>query len=158
MPACGRRRRRARAGEAVCEPIEPSANRSPAAPRAPSSLGPADAAEAGRLAPVADDLGPGLGGGQREHRGEVVGAGDVRAGQLVQQADAQRGGVLAGWPAGSGAALGRGDRLAGHPAYDVVRVAGQVPDSDQPSWPRTSGTAASSAEDTTAECTSMRDR
>jgi hypothetical protein len=58
--------------------------------------GPGDAALLGRLAPVADDLWPRLGRGQGEEGGEVVGAGDVRPGQLVQQADSQRGGVLAG--------------------------------------------------------------
>ena len=54
---------------AVCEPSEPSQNRSPAAPTAPSSRAVVDAEQ---LAPVADDLGQRFVAAEREQPGEVV--------------------------------------------------------------------------------------
>ena len=56
---------------------------------------------------------------------EVVGAGDVRAAELVQRADAELGGALPGGPLRRAPLVGV-DRLAGHPAHDVVGLAGQT--------------------------------
>ena len=89
---------------AVCEPIAPSANRSPAAPERSELAGPLDAAE---LAPVAHDVAAGLGGREREHPREVVGAGDVRAAELVEGADAELGAQPTGGPL-RGASVPRG--------------------------------------------------
>ena len=109
---------------AVCDPIEPSAKRSPAAPAVPRSRARATPAGAD-LAPVGDDLRPGLGCRELAQGLQVLGAGDVRPGQLVDAPDAQRGSPREGGALHRAPLLGA-DRLAGDPADDVVRVAGQV--------------------------------
>ncbi len=75
---------------AVCEPSEPSQNRSPAAPTAPSSRARLDPEQ---LAPVPDHLRQRFGVRESEQGGQVVRARDRRAGHLVHARDAQRRGV-----------------------------------------------------------------
>ena len=118
--------------------------------------------------PVATPLGAGLapvarpppGRAPPPHEGEqglqVLGAGDVRAGQLVHAARCRATPPRARAARCDRPALVRRHRLAGHPAHDVVGVAGQVAGVVEPGSARASGAAASSAEDTTAECTSTR--
>ncbi len=110
---------------AVCEPSEPSQNRSPAAPTAPKLAGRVDAEQFG---PVADDLGQRLVRGQPDQRGEIVLAGDHRAGHLVHAGDAEFGGVLQGRPlrvaalsGGQRGERGGPDRVVGVAALPPVR-------------------------------------
>lgn len=84
-----------------------------------SALGVAD-----RLGPVAVDAWAHLVLGKPEQPGEVVLAGDVGAGALVERADAEGGRVGACGALGRGALRGRHSGARGG-AYGVVRVAGQ---------------------------------
>ena len=100
-----------RADRAVGEQVAGGAQRAQLA-------GPVDATE---LAPVADDVRPGLRAGQGEHGAEVVLARRCPGRRARAAADAERCRALAGRPLRARRCAG-GDRLAGHPAYDVVRV------------------------------------
>ena len=126
VPGVRRRRRTAGAGGAVCEPIDAVGEQVAGRAERAELPGAGHAAEAGSLAPVADDLGPRLGRGQLQHRD----AGRRRRrcrGRTARAAARCPGRRRArGWPAAAAAALSRGDRLAGDPADDVMRVAGQV--------------------------------
>ena len=82
---------------------------------------PLDPAE---LAPVADDVGAGLGRGEGEHAGEVVGAGDVRTAELVEGPDPELGAQPAGGPL-RGRTGRRRDRVERRGPRLVVGLAGE---------------------------------